>query len=99
MSTLHTFEPEERTARGFFLAPVMPDGEEDDRTAVEPIVESGSTYLVGDRSDHAIFTADMIEELRRRLREAEARESSGIRPCCPALDDADPDMLVELTDW
>lgn len=93
MST-HTFEPGERTARGFFLAPVEQHDSED-RTAVEPIVESGSTYLVGDSSDHAVFTADMLEELRRRLRDAEAREASGVRPC-PTEEELEIEVEVEL---
>lgn len=98
MSTHHTFEPEERTARGFFLAPVEPrESEVEDRTVVEPIAESGSTYLVGDSSDHAVFTADMLEQLRRRLRDAEARESSGVR-LCPTLEEAELEIDVEVED-
>lgn len=76
MSSRHTFEPEERTARAFFLAPVEPCDE--DRTLVDPVA-SGARYRVGDSSEHAVLTADMLEELRRRLRDAEAEEASGVR--------------------
>jgi hypothetical protein len=108
MSTHPTFAPEDhersdhsdRTARAFFLAPVVlapvepRQREDEDRTAVEPIAESGSTYLVGDSSEHAVFTADMVEDLRRRLRDAEARESSGVRLLATG-EEASLDTLAE----
>jgi Tfp pilus assembly protein PilZ len=68
--------PEERTARGFFVAPAPAvERDEEDRTAVE-----GRALRYQGRDEPAtVLTTDMVEELRRRLREAEEREASGVR--------------------
>lgn len=85
--------PEERTARGFFLAPI------DDKTEtarVEP--PSGDVKLVQGESQVTVFTADMIELLRTKLREAEAREerlASGVRARSDDSLDVEVDVDVE----
>jgi hypothetical protein len=73
-------------------SPMSPLEEDDDRTApgIAPVEapssgenlasgESGLLRYVADRSDYAVFTVDMVEELRRKLRDAERREASGVR--------------------
>lgn len=82
-------EEEERTVRGVFLGPEV----EEDRTEVSPI--DGATTYVGDDADRAVFTSEMLQELRRRLREAEVREASGVR-LRPTADDDDADEELEL---
>lgn len=60
------------------VRPPVETDEVDDVTTVEAL-SSEERVLYQNQTDHAVFTRDMVEELRRRLREAEARESSGVR--------------------
>lgn len=84
-------EPEERTARAFFLAPPPSAEAEEDRTAVD---RARSLTLVGHDTAPAVLTSDMVEELRRRLREAEAREASGVRIRPTPEDGTQRDALI-----
>lgn len=78
---------EDRTARAVVVAP-DPD---EDRTAVE----DARTHVAGE-TDHAVLTADMLAELRRRLREAEEREASGVRLRPGPDDDDDLELDIEV---
>lgn len=82
-------EEEERTVRGVFLGPDV----EEDRTEVTRL--DGAMTYVGDDADRAVFTSGMLQELRRRLREAEVREASGVR-LRPTAEDDDADDELEL---
>jgi hypothetical protein len=73
-------QSEDGTARGFFLAP-------EDKTQPNVVIDdtpSGSVAYTEKktRGDFTVFTSDMVELLRQKLREAEAREErehSGVR--------------------
>lgn len=55
-------------------------------------------HVVSDDTDRTILSRGMVEELRRRLREAEAREASGVRrrPSEPTVEARGPDRLPRL---
>jgi Tfp pilus assembly protein PilZ len=70
-------------------------GEEEERTT--PNVSIAAARFAGDaNAGEHVLTASMLDELRRRLREAEEREESGIR-ARPAPEDAiDPQAALEI---
>lgn len=88
----------DQTARGFFLAPASNDVE--DKTSPDLLSDETPIGSVryADRSDKkTVFTADMVELLRRKLREAEAREeaeASGVR--LRAVDSEDLEIEVDV---
>ncbi|HEY8428471.1 MAG TPA: hypothetical protein VIL20_08865 [Sandaracinaceae bacterium] len=97
-----------RTYIGYAPAPSNDIREQEDRTL--PDVHLGgevdeertlrSFFLVSGGSaretGRAVLTADMVAELRRRLREAEALEASGVRLRPEALDDDDLELDIEV---
>lgn len=89
MDRAHLSDPgspeDDRTIRAVTLAPA-PD---EDRT-----IEAALTG-VGGETEHAVLTTDMLAELRRRLREAEEREASGVR-LRPGPDDNDLDLELDI---
>src|SRR5688572_3687282 len=67
-------EDEDRTVPGIAPSSEAPSSEERLGSG-----ESGLLRYVADRTDYAVFTVDMVQELRRKLRDAEQREASGVR--------------------
>ena len=73
-----THPEDDRTARAKFPRP-------EDRTSVETFREDRPksdvrAVMRREDTDRTMFTQDMLDELRTKLREAEAREASGVRP-------------------
>ncbi len=81
-------DEEDRTVRGVSLGPDA----EDERTA--PSVSVAADANAGEH----VLTTSMLDELRRRLREAEEREESGIRLRPTPEDGLDTEALDPLAD-
>jgi len=93
---------DDRTAQAKFPRP-------EDRTSVETFrgdrpKSDVREVLRREDTERTMFTNDMLEELRAKLREAEAREESGVRPtpvpmrpavAPPSLDDLD-DLEIDV---